>query len=70
MDDMSNTKELEQLKRMIITYIDQGKAMERYHNKLLCKGVTQMIVPKERLDGFIEGLQVALKMIASIEKGE
>ena len=62
--------QLEKLKAMVIDYIDQGKKMERFQNEVLNLYAPQMKVPEERLNGFIQGLQVVLKMIATIEKGE
>lgn len=66
--DISN--DLEKLKQMIIDYIDQGKAMKRFQDEVLSKYAPKMKVPEEKLSGFIQGLQVALKMIASIENGD
>ncbi len=62
--------DLENLKAMVIDYIDQGKKMERFQNEALNQYAPQMKVPEERLNGFIQGLQVVLKMISRMQKGE
>lgn len=57
-------KDIGTLRQMIIAYIEQGRQLAKFNAKY----APSLIIPEERLNGFIEGLQVALKMIASIEK--